>query len=287
MKAIVLLLAVPYSLDHMQLIYLQTPDRYSCEGLFWPARLKQPKLGAVLVHGWTFWFDPRDRSRGFCGKLFATIAERLSESGIPAVLAMNRGFHAPEFFNDCAVDVQANIDFLVAQGCEEILIIGHSLGGAKCAYYAAEVGHPRLRGVVLLSAIPSTYNFAGKESLIEEAHGKVAEAHVPTILPFTEGQTVALHEPNALIRSFQSAYQGTTLDAAAKIMLPILSLAAEGEWSWFQEVCKGIKGAAHSSATVDAQIIAGARDHNYSGHEEDAARRILAWMRQVGLDSGG
>ncbi len=270
----------------MQLVYLETPDRYSCEGLFWPARTGQRKLGAVLVHGWTFWFDSRDRSRGFCGKLMAAIGERLSGAGVPAVLAMNRGFHAPEFLNDCAIDFETNIDFLVAQGCEEIVIIGHSLGGAKCAYYAAEVGHPRLRGVVLLSAIPSTYNFAGKESLIEEARSAIAQGRTPTILPFTEGQTVALHEPSTLIRSFESAYQGTTLDAAAKITLPILSLAAEREWSWFQEVCKGIEAVAHSAASVEAQIIAGARDHGYAGHEDEAAERILAWLGRVGLDSG-
>ena len=270
----------------MELVYLQTPDRYNCEGLFWPSRTGRAKLGAVLVHGWSFWFDPRDRSRGFCGKLLATIAERLSESGVPAVLAMNRGFHAPEFFNDCSIDFQASIDFLVARGCEEILVIGHSLGGAKCAYYAGEVGHPMLRGVVLLSAIPSTYNFAGKEALIEEARGMVAAGTLPTILPFTEGQTVALHEPKTLIRSFEDAYRGTTLDAAAKITVPILSLAAEGEWSWFQEVTQGIKSVARKSAAVDAHIICGARDHSYSGYEEDAAQRVRAWMNGAGLAMG-
>lgn len=275
----------------MKLISLTTPDRYVCEGLFWPANVDSPKLGAVklgavLVHGWTFWYDPRNRDRSFCGKLLSTVGEHLSQAGVPAVLLMNRGFHAPEYFNDCAIDFQTSIDFLVSQGCEEIVIIGHSLGGAKCAYYAAEVGHPMLRGVVLLSAIPSTYNFAGKEELIEEARRCVAEQRGPTILPFTEGQTVALHEPATLLRSFESAYRGTTLDAAAKITLPILSLAAEGEWSWFQEVCRGIKAAAKQSRAVEAQILSGARDHGYSGHEGVAAQKVVAWLDEAAIGGG-
>jgi alpha-beta hydrolase superfamily lysophospholipase len=193
---------------------------------------------------------------------------------------MNRGFHAPEFFNDCSVDFETAIEFLVTKGCEEIVIIGHSLGGAKCAYYAGEVGHPRLRGVVLLSAIPSSYNFEGKEKedLIARARQLIIDGQEHTILSCQEGKTVSLHEPATLIKSFEQGYRGTTLEATSKITLPILSLAAEREWNWFQVVTKGIQAVATKAASVDAEIIQGAKDHGYSGYEEQFARRVCSWV---------
>lgn len=264
----------------MELIYLTTPDGYSCEGLFWPATNPPTRLGAVLVHGWTFWHDQRVRVRGFCGKHMATVGARLADSGIPAVLTMNRGFHTAEFFNDCVIDFQTNIDFLVSKGCEEIVVIGHSLGGAKCAYFAGEVGHPRLRGVVLMSSIPSSYNFAGKEALVETARAYVSQGRGQMIVPYEERKTVALHEAETTVHSFEHAYQGTTLDAASKITVPILSFAAEREWSWFQEVTKGIRNVATRAKSIDTEIIAGARDHTYSGHEEYVATLVTEWTRR-------
>ncbi|MEY4701353.1 MAG: hypothetical protein RL326_1540 [Pseudomonadota bacterium] len=261
----------------MELVYLSTPDGYTCEGLFWPATTPQTKVGAVLVHGWSFWHDARVRTRGFCGKHMAAVGERLAAIGIPVVLTMNRGFHAAEFFNDCVIDFQTNIDFLVSKGCEEIVVIGHSLGGAKCAYFAGEVGHPRLRGVVLMSAIPSSYNFAGKDSLVATARQYVTDGHGQMIIPFEEGKTIALHEAETTVRCVDHAYRGTTLDAAAKIKVPILSFAAEREWAWFQEVTKGIGRVATHAESLDTEIIIGARDHTYSGHEEYVATLVAEW----------
>jgi alpha-beta hydrolase superfamily lysophospholipase len=199
---------------------------------------------------------------------------------------MNRGFHAPEFFNDCAIDFQTNIDFLLAQGCSEIVLAGHSLGGAKCAYYAGEVGHALLKGVVLLSAIPSSYNFEGKEkeALIAQARQLVAQGHEHQIIPCVEGKTVSLHEVASVIKSFDTAYRGTTLDASAKITVPVLSLAAEREWSWFQIVTHGIQAAACKAPSVDVEIVRGARDHAYSGYEEYVAQQVSQWVRDRVMD---
>ncbi len=263
----------------MELVYLSTSDGYENEGLLWSPPGEPKKLGAVLVHGWTYWHDPRVRTRGFCGKHMAAVAERLAKDGVPAVLTMNRGFHAPEFFNDCVIDFQTNIDFLVSRGCEEVVIIGHSLGGAKCAYFAGEVGHPHVRGVVLMSAIPSSYNFSGKEELIIEARRQIAAGHEHIILPFEDGRTIALDEANSLIHSFENAYRGTTLDAARKIKMPLFSFAAEREWAWFQEVTKGLSADAQG-AWVETEILQGARNHTYSGYESQMAEQVASWVQR-------
>jgi pimeloyl-ACP methyl ester carboxylesterase len=209
----------------------------------------------------------------------AAVAEHLAKIGVSAILTMNRGFHAPEFFNDCVIDFQANIDFLVSRGCEEIVILGHSLGGAKCAYFAGEVGHPRVRGVVLMSAIPSSYNFSGKEELVAEARRQIAAGHEHFILPFEDGRTIALDEARNLLHSFENAYQGTTLDAARKIKIPLFSFAAEREWAWFQEVTKGLGGDSQR-ALVETEIVQGARNHTYSGYEERVAERVANWVQR-------
>ena len=264
----------------MQLVYLDTSDGYTLEGLYWPGVKQQRRMGAVLVHGWTFWHDIRVRSRGFCGKNMASIATHLSQIGVPTILAMNRGFHAPEFFNDCVIDFEACIEFLVSQGCEEIVILGHSLGGAKCAYFAGEVGHPRLRGVVLMSAIPSTYNFSDKEALVAEAEKCVVEGRPDTVIPFQEGKTTSLNHAETLLRSLNEGYRGTTLEAVSKIFLPILSIAAEREWEWFQRVTRGILADKHFPASVTAGILSGICDHSYSNHEEAVAVKVTDWIKR-------
>jgi pimeloyl-ACP methyl ester carboxylesterase len=201
---------------------------------------------------------------------------------------MNRGFHAPELFNDCAIDFQTNIDFLLSQGCSEVIIAGHSLGGAKCAYYAGEVGHSLLRGVILMSAIPSSYNFQGteKEELIAHARHLAAQGHQHHIIPCVEGKTVSLHEVATLVTSVDTGYRGTTLDASAKIAVPVLSLAAEREWNWFQIVTNGIQAAARKAPSVEIEIIRGAKDHTYSGYEEYVAQRVSRWVRDTVIGQG-
>ena len=218
----------------------------------------------------------------------AAVGEGLARIGVPTVLTMNRGFHAPEFFNDCAVDFQTNIDFLLAQGCSEIIIAGHSLGGAKCAYYAGEVGHVLLKGVILLSAIPSSYNFEGKEKeeLITQARHLVAQGQEHNIVPCVEGKTVSLHEAATVVKSVDTAYRGTTLDASAKITVPVLSLAAEREWNWFQIVTNGIQAAACKAPSVDVEIIRGAKDHTYSGYEGYVAQRVSDWVKEKIVEPG-
>lgn len=265
----------------MELVYLSTPDGYTSEGLLWPSLSQPTKLGAVLVHGWTYWHDPRVLNRGFCGRSMAAIGSRLADAGVPTVLTMNRGFHAPEFFNDCTIDFHTAIDFLASRGCDEIVILGHSLGGAKCAYFAGEVGHPRLRGVVLMSAIPSTHNFSDKEELIARARNEVAAGHNHIILAHEEGKTIALHEAQTLVRSVDHGYRGTTLDAALKISLPLYSFAAEREWAWFQEVTKGLRDVSLKSTNIEAEIIQGVRDHSYSGYEEVVAERVIGWVQRT------
>jgi pimeloyl-ACP methyl ester carboxylesterase len=265
----------------MQLVYVDTSDGLTLEGLYWPAGGPKARLGAVLVHGWTFWHDMRVRSRGFCGKNMASIATHLSQGGIPTVLTMNRGFHAPEFFNDCVIDFEASIDFLVSQGCEEIVILGHSLGGAKCAYFAGEVGHPRLRGVVLMSAIPSTYNFSGKEGLVAEAQRCIVEGRPDTVIPFQEGKTTSLNHAETLVRSLTEGYRGTTLEAVSKISLPTLSIAAEREWEWFQRVTRGILASKSHPENIKAVLLSGVADHGYSNHEEAVAIRIADWIKHT------
>ena len=268
----------------MELVYVTTADDYEYEGLLWsPSTPGNPRLGAVLVHGWSYWYDPRIRSRGFCGKYIAAIGASLASIGVPSLFTLNRGFHAPEFFNDCSLDFEAAIDFLVHKGCEGIVLVGHSLGGAKCAYYAGEIGHPRLRGVALISAIPSSYNFQTpeKQKLIAQARILVASGQKHQITPCQEGKTVSLHEPATTLRNLDDGYRGTTLDAASKIILPLLSLAAERERGWFQVVTKGIREAAVHASSVDADIIAGARDHYYKGYETILAERISSWAQRV------
>ena len=264
----------------MQIVTVSTKDGFTYEGIYWPGAAANPKLGAVFVHGWTGGYDPKGRYRGFVGNNVTVAASMLAGVGISSLSAVNRGYHAPEFFNDSSYDIDAYIDFLVSQGCEKVLLLGHSLGGAKCAYYGGEVGHPQLGGVVLMSAIPTTYNFEGKEGLLEQAQAMIAAGNGHLPIARKEGETITTYEPVTLMKNFHEAYRGTTLDAVKKIKLPLLSFAAEGEWRWFHEVTKGIIEMKLISSMMEAVMLPGIDSHGYEGHENEVTGHILRWIER-------
>ncbi len=265
----------------MNIIEVQTKDGWKLEGAYWPSEASS-EVGVVLVNGWSDWYVPSHTERSFLGKFLRTIGNIFPEKGIHAISVMQRGFHSPEFFNDCVFDIQACIDFLKENGCKKIVIMGHSLGGAKTAYFAGTQNVPELKAIVLKSAIPAIHDGYTRADLLKTSREMIAKGEGELFFSKKEGkETIVNYNPNMFVKNYEEGYQKNTLDIAAEITIPILSIAAEHEWDWFHTVTLGIKEAAQKSPRVDTQIVKGAPDHGYTGHETEVAEYILQWIREI------
>ena len=265
----------------MEIANVSTKDGWNLTGLYCKGNDSVSDVGAVLMHGWVTHYDENNRETFLFGKHIEAIAETLSRNGIPSLAAANRGYYRPEFFDDCASDIRGCIEFFASKGIRKIILLGHSLGGAKAAYFSGTQICPELKAVVLMSAIPAIHRLFAREDLLKLMRQKIANGKGDLIFSRKEGGAVSTFLPKTFMKNYESGYQKETLDAAENISVPILSIAAEKEWDWFREVLNAIKGRAKKSPRVDTKIFEGVAEHTYAGHEQEIADFIAEWVKKI------
>ena len=255
--------------------YLRTADDVSLTAItIEPDVRAQESLGALLIHGWT----------GKCTEHhLIALAKDLAHRGVPVVVANNRGAHkagaAVEFFNDCILDIDCARESLEKRGCQDIIYAGHSYGGLKAAYYlATQKVNPA--GLVLMSSVPS---MRVQSDLYQKAKTLINAESADQYFARMEGEWLALYHAAAVIRHYEDAYQGTTLDLLNNIDCPLLSMASKEEWDWFHEVSKEIQKISEKSDRVHTAILEGIGDHVYAGFEEKAATYVGNWVEETYL----
>ena len=101
-------------------------------------RRAEKPVGVVLVHGYT---------GTFTGEVEGALPPLLAVAGYTTLVANNRGAGilgaARERFEGCVPDIRAAIDLMADRGYDRIVLLGHSKGGVKAAYYLAQTGDPR------------------------------------------------------------------------------------------------------------------------------------------------
>lgn len=129
---------------------------------------------AILLHGLAGNF--------YSSRLLLHFAEILQRLGLNTVVVNTRGHDmintstwggkarsvgaALENIDDCRLDVNAWVEFLVERGAGNVLLFGHSLGAIKALYAQAYAPHPKVGSIVGLSATRLSY-----EKLIELPSG--------------------------------------------------------------------------------------------------------------------
>lgn len=148
-------------------VRITTPKKYILNGLWFGP--KKARRAFIFIHG-------------FSGSMFGETAKRLSEPLIATGSAMlmfnNRGHDvvsklyrdapgtkkgykrinagaAHEKFTDCVDDIEGAVRFAEKAGAKEIVLVGHSTGCQKSAYWASKKGvfHTKVRAVVLLAPV--------------------------------------------------------------------------------------------------------------------------------------
>jgi pimeloyl-ACP methyl ester carboxylesterase len=275
-----------------EIVYTETADGYVLEGVvIRPSAASSRPVAVVWVHGLT-------------GKFYAPteilISRDLAAEGYTVVSGNNRGhdFGARirrvqgepilagggwERFDESPHDVDAWITFATSLGFERVVIVGHSLGGLKVAYYQALRQDPRVAGLVAASAALRAARF--DPELARLAERMEAEGQGQDLLPWGSSRAGAgTHSAATFLNRVRTGLDQYGLDAPdpaiGKIRCPILAFFGTVQDTGDQADLEMIRRNAKAAERVDTAIVEGA-DHVYTGRESAVARVLLDWLGTI------
>lgn len=293
----------------MQKIFWQLDSLITADGLKLYGIVAHPKkksksgIAVIVIHGLNSAFY-HGLKRGHalaaaCGKAgygLTIMNNRGHDTVLPGLLERKKGVAAFggsgfEKFTDCVYDIDATIAHMRRQGYKKIVLVGHSTGANKVAYYLSQKPNRAVIGSVLLSPIS---DIAGELAV----HKKEYKAMIKKVQKMQKDE-ILVSEMGPFVMSaerFRSMYLPKTAEDMfpyydpkarwtrfEKISKPLLlCVGAQDEWL-DRSAEKYIKAfAAHASPKTrfKAVAIAGA-NHGFKGKEEKFARTVIQWIKNL------
>jgi pimeloyl-ACP methyl ester carboxylesterase len=187
-------------------------------------------------------------------------------------------------FDEEPYDVAGWIDFIVAQGADQIVLFGHSGGVRRALYYQAERQDPRVVGLILAGLDDRVR--AIDPARLELAERMVAKGQEEALLPLREGER--------MLEGMQSAGQfvhwahlagGFAAQGhapwSASIRVPVLATLGTAEPTPnLHAGLEAMRARAVQAPRFDIQVIEGA-DHDYTGRERELAEVVVGWLQTL------
>lgn len=275
-----------------ELVYVETADGVLLEGAVIRPAGPEPRPPAIVwVHGLT---------GRFYSPMSVTIGRELAGRGFVFVTGNNRGHDFGtlvrrrgqpvlagggwERFEESPYDVAAWTGYAAGLGGRGVVLLGHSLGALKVAYYQAERQDPRVVG--LIAASPPTRAGRLEPELVALAERMVAEGRGRDLLPWgispAGAGTVSAQTYLSRARVNIDVYGFHTPNpAVARIRCPILAFyGTNEEWVGTAADLETIRRNARAAARLDTRVFEGA-DHSYTGHEAEVAAAIAEWVASL------
>lgn len=289
------------------LIEVMTKDKLIHQGIL--HRPKKPTKKAILwVHGLTgrFYGDPllMNLFGELCDKhdvAFASINNRGHDiiTNLKKVDAAHLGGFrrvvggsGVEIFEECVLDIDAGISYLVGLGYTEVYLAGHSTGANKVCYYAATKSDARVAGVVLAGPM-SDRLMQEKDKLNYEKNLLAAKAQVlagrgdriqqsESFFPVTSRRALSLLTPNSPEDVFTYGDTDKPLRVFAKITKPMLVIFSGADESADRpvEAIRAVFDKTTRSKHYVSRIIADAT-HSYTGKEKDFVTMVVKWAASL------
>lgn len=249
-----------------------------------------PRGDVLLVHG---------AGSHFYQPLLQIFGATLAAAGYRVLAGNNRGHDlgayqpndgqevvlggaAWERFADCVADLRAWIDLLAAdQGGapRPVALIGHSLGAAKAAHYAATADDPRVAALIGCSGLgfgsrhsrmrqPPEERLAAVRQLVADGKGEQ--------LLDTSYQRRYISAQTYLDRYERMLGAGGTAADLARVAVPLLIVYATGEGGT-PELLADLQTRAASAPRCDTYLVQDA-DHDYHGKEAAVAAHLASWL---------
>ena len=155
------------------IVQVKTKDGLYLHGLFLKSKEKDTVF--INIHG--------TASNFYENYFIEVLAGTLLEGGVSVLFTNNRGSGvydpyqksgaAVEKFEDCLIDIDAWIEFVIRQGYKKIILSGHSLGSEKVVYYINNGSYAdKIDSIVLLAPADS---FGSHRTLEGKVNDRIVE----------------------------------------------------------------------------------------------------------------
>lgn len=253
---------------------------------FWVRGRRQNPVLLLFVHG-------------MGGNFYRSVSKKVMMdfapgAGLDVLSFNNRGSEkevADEVFTDCVYDLDAALRFGQAKGYRRFVLLGHSTGCQKIAYYQARRRDPRVKALVL-AAIGDDYAIARRDlghryaAQVARAHALVKAGRGTTImkakgcLGFTARRFLSVadpRQPEAELFNLEGPLR--TFRRITTPTLAVLPAAEEFACLPVPEMSARLRAAARARP-FDTVLIPEA-DHGFKGREVETTGVILDWLKRV------
>jgi pimeloyl-ACP methyl ester carboxylesterase len=286
-----------------ELARVWTEDGLQLQGLYCEPE-GSSRLPAVLhIHGAS--------SNFYRSQFLDRLAEELADRGYGFLTGNTRGHDimntvyttdptvsrrigvALEIFEECPLDIAAWLSLLQERGFREMILLGHSFGAHKVAFYQAQTSDERVRGLVFLS--PADQDFwldsvgddldrmlSSVSDMVASGQGK--RLFEGSIAPYPmSARTIHSLFVSANSDIFKFGRPDDPWEVVARLDCPILAMmgtVAEFTGPTPSEALATLRAKAVSSPRCDTIVLDGA-PHNYRGYETQVTEAIGEWLKGV------
>ena len=286
-----------------ELVRVWTEDALQLQGLYCGPGGNSGLPAVLHIHGAS--------SNFYRSQFLDRLADELTALGFPFLTGNTRGHDiinntytrdakasrhkgvAFEEFEDCLLDITAWLQFLEDRGSAGMVLLGHSFGSHKVAFYQAETSDNRVKGLILMS--PADQGFwaqalgAQMEHTLAWAKEKVASGQADALLdaglapyPMSAGTIHSLFvegKPD-IFKFGRPEEQWEVVSALSCPILAMMGTVAEFIKPTPREALDLLRAKAMASSRCDTVVLQGA-PHNYRGFEPQVTQAISGWLGEI------
>lgn len=196
-----------------------------------------------------------------------------------------------ELINDCLLDIEAWLNFLVGRGFSFIVLSGHSLGTLKVVHYQSTKQDPRVKGLILMGAVD--YAHLAEETAGADFDKYLAEAK--RMIDLSKGEELAPKQWHFLtLMTYRAFYDWFNHQSPARIFeyskpdftypqlhslrVPVLVLQREKD-QYLKDPQASLDLISKHTKDCTPVLIKGA-DHWYNSGLEQLRRTLRDWLAQ-------
>ena len=198
-----------------------------------------------------------------------------------------------DILENCVLDIQGIIDYVINLGYSEIILQGHSLGPHKISYYLSQILNHFVSQVIFLTTADVHYQFDSSvpewekyslfaKKMIDEGKGKdLMPIRLWSNCPVSAATFWNYTNPHNNCFVFNGTHPDKDFKNFNKINVPILIVNPENDVASGIQADKFMKLLKKNSISRDFEgYVLKNAVHNFLSKEEDLAQVILNWLNR-------